>query len=121
LQRSISERLVDGISSQDPTAIASCFADNVQFRALTPNGLRERVGSTETAALIAGWFGDSTELDLLDAGADEVSDRAHIWYRFAGVEDGEPYVVEQRLYCIASNGRIDRVDLVCSGFRPRPR
>jgi len=121
VERAISQRLVDGISARDTTAIASCFADHVQFRALTPNGLRERAGAAETAALIAAWFDDSTELDLLDVGTDEVSDRTHIWYRFAGVEDGEPYVVEQRLYCIASNGRIDRADLVCSGFRPRAR
>jgi hypothetical protein len=67
---------------------------------LIPPGLRERTGAPETAALIAGWFGDSTELDLLDVRADEIGDRSHIAYRFAGVEDGEPYVVEQHLYCV---------------------
>ena len=118
---SISERLVAGIAARDEGLIASCFAEGAQFRALTPNGLRERSGASETAALVAAWFGDSTELDLLDTGADEVGDRVHLWYRFVGVEEGEPYVVEQHLYCTAGDGKIERADLLCSGFRPRPR
>jgi ketosteroid isomerase-like protein len=116
---SISERLVAGIASQDSAAIAACFTEEAQFRALTPPGLRERTGAAETAALIAAWFGDSTELDLVDVRADEVGDRSHIAYRFAGVEEGEPYLVEQHLYCTVSDGKIERADLLCSGFRPR--
>jgi hypothetical protein len=120
VRNSISERLVAGIASHDEAAIAFCFAEEAQFRALIPPGLRERRGAAETAALIAAWFGDSTELDLLDTGAGEVGDRVHIWYRFVGGEEGEPYVVEQHLYCTASEGKIERADLLCSGFRPRP-
>lgn len=59
----------------------------MQFHALTPSGLRE------------------------------VGDRLHISYRFQGVEEGEPYLVEQHLYCTVSDGRIGRADLLCSGFR----
>ena len=117
---SLGARLVAGIAAQDAAAIASCFAEDVEFRALTPNGLRERTGAAETAGLVAAWFGDSTELDLVDSHADEVEDRVHISYRFAGAEAGEPYVVEQQLYCVVNgSGKIERVDLLCSGFRRR--
>ncbi len=117
---SLGTRLVAGIAAQDAAAIASCFAEDVEFRALTPNGLRERTGAAETAGLVAAWFGDSTELDLVDSHADEVEDRVHISYRFAGAEAGEPYVVEQQLYCVVNgSGKIERVDLLCSGFRRR--
>ncbi|MGH2933641.1 MAG: nuclear transport factor 2 family protein [Gaiellaceae bacterium] len=119
MRESVAQLLVAGITARDEAAIAACFADQAQFRALIPPGLRERTGASETAALIAAWFGDSTELDLLQTGADQVGDRFHISYRFAGVEEGEPYVVEQHLYCIVSDGRIERADLLCSGFRPR--
>jgi hypothetical protein len=118
---SISQRLVAGIAAQDEAAIAACFADEAQFRALIPPGLRERTGAAEAAALIAAWFGDSTELDLLETRADDVGDRFHISYRFAGVEEGEPYVVEQQIYCTIGDGKIERADLLCSGFRPRQR
>jgi hypothetical protein len=116
---SISRRLVAGIAAQDEAAIAACFADEARFRALIPPGLRERTGAAEVAALIAAWFGDSTELNLVESRADEVGDRLHISYRFAGVEESEPYVVEQHLYCTVGDDRIERADLLCSGFRPR--
>jgi ketosteroid isomerase-like protein len=110
---------VGGIAAQDGSAIAGCFAADAEFRALTPPGLRERRGAAEIASLIAAWFGDSTELDLVESRTDEVGDRLHLWYRFIGVEGGEPYVVEHHLFCVVSDGKIDRADLLCSGFRPR--
>ena len=43
-----------------------------------------------------------------------------ISYRFEGVEEGKPYVVEQQLYCTVAEDKITRADLLCSGFRPPP-
>ena len=81
--------------------------------------LRERAGAIEAASLISLWFGDSTELHLLDSHSEEVGDRVHVSYRFEGVEEGEPYLVEQQLYCTVADGKVTRADLLCSGFRPR--
>jgi ketosteroid isomerase-like protein len=111
-------RLVDAIAGQDEAALAGCFDPAVEFRALTPPGLRERTGAREAAALISQWFADSTELRLIDSHSAEVGDRLHLAYRFAGVEDGEAYEVEQHVFCTVSDGRIERADLLCSGFRP---
>jgi ketosteroid isomerase-like protein len=69
--------------------------------------------------MISSWFGDSTELHLLDSRSDELADRVHVSYRFEGVEEGEPYLVEQHLYCTVADGKVARADLLCSGFRPR--
>jgi hypothetical protein len=117
---SLAQRLVAGIAAQDEAAIAACFAADATFRALIPPGLRERTGDAPTASLIAAWFKDSTELDLVDQHADVVGDRMQISYRFVGVEEGQPYIVEQHLSCIVDNEKIQRADLLCSGFRPRP-
>jgi ketosteroid isomerase-like protein len=111
-------RLVRAIAEQDEAALTECFAPDAEFRALTPPGLRERSGAVETASLIAGWFGDSTELQLLESSSEEVGDRVHVSYRFKGVEEGKPYVVEQQLYCTVADDKITRADLLCSGFRP---
>src|SRR5919201_4356303 len=119
MARTVGARLAEAIAAQDALAIAECFAPDAKFRALTPPGLREREGADEAAALIARWFGDSTELDLVSARTDEVGDRLRVTYRFEGVEDGEPYVVEQHLFCTLNDGKIGRADLLCSGFRPR--
>jgi ketosteroid isomerase-like protein len=91
----------------------------VEFRAPTPPGVRERQGADDTAALIAAWFADSATLHLVDSRVETVGDRLHVAYRFEGVEDGEPYVAEQHLYCKLAAGKIARADLLCSGFRPR--
>ena len=115
----VGERLVAAIRAQDEAGIAACFATDAQFRALLPSGLRERTGATDAAALIARWFGDSTEIDLVDSRSQIVGDRVLISYRFIGVEEGKPYVVEQHLSCIVEDERIKRADLLCSGFRPR--
>jgi ketosteroid isomerase-like protein len=114
----LAAQLIGAIAAQDESALAECFAPDVEFRALVPPGLRERTGADEAAALITQWFADSTGLQLLDSHSDEVGDRLHVSYRFAGVEEGEAYLVEQHLFCTVGEGKIMRADLLCSGFRP---
>jgi hypothetical protein len=115
----VGERLVQAIARQDAGAIAACFAPEAEFRALIPPGLRERQGAGEAAALLAAWFGDSTDLLLIESRSEGVGDRLHLAYRFHGVEEGEPYVVEQHLFCTLNGEKIASADLLCSGFRPR--
>jgi ketosteroid isomerase-like protein len=119
MSKTVGTRLVQAIASQNTAAISACFAADAQFRALITPGLRERAGAPEVAALIAGWFADSTELELVDSEEKEVGDRVHVGYRFEGVEEGQSYIVEQHLYGTVRDGKIERADLVCSGFRPR--
>jgi hypothetical protein len=120
-ERSIGMRFVEAVAARDESAIAACLAPDVEFRALLPPGLRERAGAEDAAALVAGWFADSTELDLVESRTEEVGDRLHLAYRFEGVRNGNPYIVEQHLYCTVAGGVIDRADLLCSGRRPRLR
>jgi hypothetical protein len=115
----VGTRLVEAIASRDTAAISTCFAAHAQFRALIPRGLRELTGAPEVAVLISSWFADSTELELVDSEAKELGDRVSVAYRFEGVEEGQPYIVEQHLFGIVRDGKIERADLLCSGFRPR--
>jgi hypothetical protein len=115
---SVGIKFVEALAAQDEAALATCFAHDVELRALVPPGFRERTGAADAAALIAGWLVDSTGLRLLESRTDEIADRLHIAYRFEGVEDGQPYVVEQSLYCSLGADAIERADLLCSGFRP---
>jgi len=119
VELSIGRRFAEAVAAQDESAIVGCFTPGVEFRALVPPGLRERIGAVEAAALVVGWFADSTQLDLVASRTDEVGDRLHVAYRFEGIEDGEPYVVEQHLCCVLDGDLIARADLLCSGFRPR--
>ena len=116
---SLVERFVAAIAAQDQSALRDCFAPDAQFRALIPSGLKERNGASDAAALIARWFGDSTALELVDRRSVIVGDRVVLSYRFDGVEEGQPYAVEQTLSCVMSGDKIQSADLLCSGFRPR--
>jgi hypothetical protein len=71
--------------------------------------------------LVAGWFADSTELELVASRTEKVGDRLHVAYRLEGVEEDKPYVVEHHLFCRLDDALIERADLLCSGFRPRGR
>jgi SnoaL-like domain len=121
VERSIGTRFVEAVAAQDESAIAACLAPGVEFRALVPPGLRECTGAEEVAALVAGWFADSAEFDLVESRADAIGDRLHLTYRFEGVENGDAYIVEQHLYYTVAGEVIERADLICSGFRPRVR
>ncbi|HXH98520.1 MAG TPA: nuclear transport factor 2 family protein [Gaiellaceae bacterium] len=121
MSSAIGARFVEAVAAQDEAAIAACFSRSASFRALVPPGLRERAGAEAAAALVAGWFADSTELELVESRSDEMSDRLHVSYRFAGVEGGKRYVVEQHLFCVVADGVIERADLLCSGRRPQHR
>ena len=117
-RRVVGRELVDAIAAQDWTRLRACFAPEVHFRALIPSGVRERTGAADTVELIARWFGDAKPLDLLDSEIDDVGDRLHVAYRFHAVEEGEHYLVEQHLYCVAGDEGIESANLLCSGFRP---
>jgi ketosteroid isomerase-like protein len=115
----IGAKFVAAVAAQDSRALAVCFVERAQLQALIPPGLRERTGAAEAAELIASWFADATELELVDSRIEMVEDRLHVWYRFAVVEEGQPYLVEQHLFCVVADGKIERANLLCSGFRPR--
>ena len=115
----IGDRYLAALAGQDRGALASCFAEDCRFRALIPDGLREREGRDATADMITKWFAETTDLEVLESRAEELSDRVHIWYRVTGIENGEPYVVEQHVFGIMRGDAIASAHLLCSGFRPR--
>ena len=116
----IGAELVKAIAALDASAIEACFTQDTHFRALVPPGLREKTGATEIAKYIHGWFSDSTVLELVDSKIGGLGEKVHISYRFRGVEEGKPYLIEQQLYCVVQDGKIRKADLLCSGFVPRP-
>jgi hypothetical protein len=121
VERTVGTRFIEAITAQDESAIAACLAPGVAFRALVPSGLRERTGAEDAASLVAGWFADWKELDVVELLVEDVGDRLHLGYRVEGVEAGDPLVVEQQVYCTVADGVIERADLLCSGPRPRVR
>ena len=110
-------RFVGALVRQDWTAVEACFAADVEFRALVPSGWREAGDSASAVAQVRQWFEDSHQLLLLSADVEQVQDRTALRYRLQIYKD-RWYVLEQRAYFDAADGRIQCIDLLCSGFRP---
>jgi hypothetical protein len=116
----IAERFLRALRVRDFQQIEACFHPAVRFRALIPPGVREGTGASEATSYLRRWFGDSDVHELLTSAADQVADRLHIAYRFRTHDADGWFEVEQQTYSTIAEGRIQDMDLLCSGFRPIP-
>ena len=109
-------RFVSAIERQSWEELAELFDTAVQFRALIPGGLRTADDRESAVRYLQKWFGDANPLVLLSSSVEMVEDRVHMAYRFRVRED-QWYLVEQQAYSTIQEGRIVKMDLLCSGFR----
>lgn len=109
---------VDALSKLDFDALGSALDPEVEFRALTPGETLRFASSVEVASCFRRWFGDKTDLELLQHKTDTLIDRVLFAYRFRLRRGEQPFLVEQRICSTIENGRLAVIDLVCSGFRP---
>jgi hypothetical protein len=109
---------VQAVANRDFPAIAAGFADQVQFRALVPRGLRGAMGSADATRYFQTWFGSAERIEALDLRCETIGDRQHLAWRLRVDEPACTSIVEQHAFATWDCGRITHLDLVCSGFRP---
>jgi hypothetical protein len=113
---------LQGLADQDFAALAGALAADARLRALLPKGLREWTGGEEIAGQFARWFGDTVDFELVEAALGEVGGRLQLRWRLrlrAERLGAGWFTVEQQAYGDAGeDGRIARLDLVCTGYRP---
>jgi hypothetical protein len=89
---------------------------------LLPSGLWEWAGADAIAGRFARWFGDTEDFDLVEATVGEVGGRLHLHWRLrlrAERFGTGWFTVEQQAYADTDeSGRIARLDLLCTGYRP---
>lgn len=95
------------------------FSDNIFFRALIPSSLVTYNNPNQVASKIKTWFyvDDSEKYEILDSKVEVLVDCLHIYYKIFETYRGTPYHVEQHLFCEVSEGKIEKLSLICSGFR----
>lgn len=112
-------RLVDALVARSYRRIYSVLAPDVRFRYLVPRGPAELDGAADTAAKFHAWFGDAHAIEREAVEADRVADRTSLRYRLRVRKPDGWTVIEQQAYLdVDANGRLARIDLLCSGFRP---
>jgi SnoaL-like domain len=117
---STARRLVEAIARRDWDALGRCLASDVWMRALLPRETVECHTAASAVAVIAGWFGDAYEFELDRLEPDtSTGARVRVGWHARLRPDWEPdrwHVVEQVGFCKIVDGRVTRLDLVCTGF-----
>jgi hypothetical protein len=101
-QFALAGAFLEGLAGQDFAKLGGALAPGARLRALLPPGLMERTGAEEIAEVFARWFGGTEVFDPVEATVGEG------WF-----------TVEQQAYADTdAGGRIARLDLLCTGYRP---
>lgn len=113
----LATRFATAVAERDPDRIASTLTDSVRLRALLPGGAIEEHGIPDVIRRFASWFASYRTVVLDDVAGDSVGDRVLVHYKLIFEPDGDRRVLTQTAVCGVQDGRIFRIDLVCSGFR----
>lgn len=112
-------RFLTALPAHEWDELAGCFSEGARLRALVPAALQDPSGPADIAKRFRDWFGATTDFEIVSSRVEEIADRTHLSYRLHFREDGVWYWCEQQAYCrVDESGRIDLMNLVCSGFRP---
>jgi hypothetical protein len=113
---------LEGLAAQDFAGLGAALGAAARLRALLPSGLREWTGAEAIAGRFARWFGDTEDFELVEATVGEVGGRLHLHWRLrlrAERLGAGWFTVEQQAYADTDDsGRIARLDLLCTGYRP---
>ena len=113
---------LEGLGAQDFAQLGGALAADACLRALLPSGLREWAGADAIADRFARWFGDTEDFELVEATVGEVGGRLHLHWRLRLRAERLGcgwFTVEQQAYADTDGGgRIARLDLLCTGYRP---
>ncbi len=113
------EALVNALADRDFEGLRAVIADGVRFRLLLPRGPQAHSGVAETIEAFVSWYGDVDEWHLESSTVETVADRLVLTYRFR-LHDADGWkVIEQHLVADdGPDGRLEKIDLLCSGFLP---
>ena len=113
---------LQGLADQDFAQLGGALAVDARLRALLPKGLREWTGAEAIAGQFARWFGDTEDFELVEATLGDVGGRLQLRWRLrlrAERLGAGWFTVEQQAYADTDeSGRIARIDLLCTGYRP---
>jgi hypothetical protein len=121
-QFAVAGAFLEGLAAQDFNRLDDALTADCALRALLPRGFKEWTGADVIAGQFARWFGDAEDFELVEATVGDVAGRLHLHWRLrlrAERLGNGWFTVEQQAYADAAvGGRIARLDLLCTGYRP---
>ncbi len=109
---------VDALRVRDFERLAAVFHPHVRSRLLIPSGLMTPLHVKGLMEKFRQWFGEADQFAVEQADAALIGGCLCIRYHIRLHEHGCWYHVEQQTYSHLEAGRIERLDLLCSGFQP---
>lgn len=105
--------------------LAGLFDPNIDFRALTPDGLREATTAEAAIAWFVDWFGGGHDQEVVLSEPFTVGSRTGLRFRLRrklGRDHASAtwHLIEQHWFADAGPNGIERLSLVCSGNTPDP-
>jgi TusA-related sulfurtransferase len=117
----VARQFAAAIAACDFRSLGDLLVTDARLRYLVPGGPGDVAGATEIAAKFAQWFDALDTVDALEVLAERIADRTSLRYRYRTHGHDGWGLVEQQLYLdVDPDGRISRLDVLCSGFRPMP-
>ena len=116
--RQLGEAWIQAVTRGTLAEIGTFCLPEVHCRLMTPSRFFSFDAAADLVAKLTQWFGECSNFTVEHSRIELVGERLGIFYRFLLREQGKWFVVEQQLYCTLDDGRIARLDLLCSGFQP---
>jgi hypothetical protein len=117
----VAGQLLDAIVTRDEDQLRRLFSPDVWFRVLIVRRTVETHDAETAIATFRSWFGGAVQLQVLHTATYPIGGREHLSYRLRLRPDWAPevwHVIEQSGYARIHEGRVRRLDLVCTGFVP---
>lgn len=114
-------QFVAALAGKDADTLVSLFADEIDFRALTPGRVWEARSGTEAVrdVMLGKWFEPSDIIERIDAvEGGMVGHRHRLGYRLGVSNPDGRFVVEQQAFLEIADGKITWLRLLCSGYVP---
>ncbi len=110
--------LATAVATRDQAALGVQLTEDIRLRALLPGGPIEENGRDAVLATFDRWFGSYDTVVLEDAAGELVGDRLLVHYRLVFEPEVQRRALTQTwVSTVAADGRLARIDLLCSGFR----
>ncbi len=120
-EQAAGDAFVEALAARDPKRLRASLHPNAHLRALVPSGFKESIGSDAVAARMESWFAEPESLAVVSRKVSHVADRLRVQYRFdERYPDGDSEIIEQDAFLGVREGRIESIDLLCSGHLPGP-
>lgn len=117
--RDVAAAFLTALTTREFTAAQSVLAHDVRFRMLVPSGLLTDDGADATIGWFNSWFADADPFQVETSSVEVVEGRAVVTYRLRLHKPNGWHLIEQHLMLdVGADGRVEAIDLLCSGFRP---